>query len=105
VPELLADGNYLFNDLLRQPQGSRSRAILSALAHAKQDGEAGATVPEIQSTLNRHNISIPAQQLSRLLEFMCSVGTIKCCEGGGEPAYYVRVPLFNRWLVENQPLG
>jgi hypothetical protein len=105
IPELLDEGNYLFNDLLREPQGGRSRAILSALAHAKRDCETGATVQNIQNTLNQRNISIPGSQLSRLLEFMCSVGTIKCSQKSGEAAYSVRVPLFDRWLVEAQPLG
>jgi hypothetical protein len=105
VPELLADGNYLFNDLLREPQGGRSRAILGALAHAKRDAESGATMQEIQNTLDQHNISIPVSQLSRLLEYMCSVGTIQSSEGDQEAEYDVRVPLFSRWLVENQPLG
>ena len=105
VPELLNEGYYLFNDLLYEPQGGKSRAILSALAHAKQDCEHGSTVPEIQATLAEHQASIPGSTLTKLLDYMCDVGTIQCCQDAGQSAYSVRVPLFNRWLVENQPLG
>jgi hypothetical protein len=105
LPELLDEGNYLFNDLLREPQGGPSRAILSAVAHMKRDCETGATMQEIQTILDQRNLPIPVSQLATLLEYMCSVGTIRCRQGPGKASYYVRVPLFNRWLAENQPLG
>jgi len=104
IPQLLNNGEHLFHDFLRECRGFKGM-VLSALAHVSRENHHGATSGELQAALQQQGYRVQPSGLTRSLRILREAGIIERRERRGQVRYRIRVPLFERWLLENRPLG
>jgi DNA-binding HxlR family transcriptional regulator len=104
IPQLLDSGEHLFNDFLRECRGFKG-TVLCALAHVSQERHRGATAEELQTVLQQQGYRVQPSSLARNLRMLCEAGILERRQQRGQLRYRIRVPLFERWLLENRPLS
>jgi hypothetical protein len=104
VADIMTKGEHIFQNLQQEYSSEPRESIMQALAVKSGLECLPVTVEELSIQLRRQGSkNIRRQELNDCLGNLSEIGLIQEQRKAAQTHYQIRIPLFNQWLIENQP--